>query len=148
MRERFSIFAFAIIRIYKYIKALESELAARIGVKGVHVFWIYTLFCEPDGLTASEIAQKNHVNRSLVSREIVRLEKEEIIAYRDEQDCHNKYNAKIVLTDKGKEVARSIFKAGLETQQAVGRDIADGELKTFYSVLGRLADNLSHISLK
>ena len=148
MRERFSIFVFAITRIYKYIKSLESEMAARIGVKGVHVFWIYTLFCEKDGLTASEIAQKNHINRSLVSREIVRLEKEEIIAYQTEGDCNNKYNAKIVLTEKGREIARSIFKAGVETQQSVGEDVPVEELKIFYSVLDRLADKLSRTSLK
>ena len=148
MRERFSIFVFAITRIYKYIKSLESEMAARIGVKGVHVFWIYTLFCEKGGLTASEIAQKNHVNRSLVSREIVRLEKEEIIAYQTEGDCNNKYNAKIVLTEKGREIARSIFKAGVETQQSVGEDVPVEELKIFYSVLDKLADKLSRTSLK
>lgn len=148
MRERFSVFVFAITRIYKYIKSLESEMAARIGVKGVHVFWIYTLFCEKGGLTASEIAQKNHVNRSLVSREIVRLEKEEIIAYQTEGGCNNKYNAKIVLTEKGREIARSIFKAGVETQQSVGEDVPVEELKIFYSVLDRLADKLSRTSLK
>ena len=123
-------------------------MAARIGVKGVHVFWIYTLFCEKGGLTASEIAQKNHVNRSLVSREIVRLEKEEIIAYQTEGGCNNKYNAKIVLTEKGREIARSIFKAGVETQQSVGEDVPVEELKIFYSVLDRLADKLSRTSLK
>ncbi len=148
MRERFSIFVFAITRIHKYIKGLESKMAARIGVKGVHVFWIYTLFCEKDGLTASEIAQRNHVNRSLVSREIVRLEKEEIIAYQTESDYNNKYNAKIVLTEKGKEIAHSIFKTGVEIQQTVGQDIPIEELKIFYSVLDRLADKLSRTSLK
>ena len=52
------------------------------------------------------------------------------------------------LTEKGREIARSIFKAGVETQQSVGEDVPVEELKIFYSVLDRLADKLSRTSLK
>ncbi|MBP3436431.1 MAG: MarR family transcriptional regulator [Clostridia bacterium] len=141
-------FVHEIDRLYKCVKGLENDMAERINVKSVHIFWIYSLFHEPNGLTASEIARRNNINRSLVSREITRLEKEGVISYREEGERKNKYNAKIVLTEKGREIAQVIFRTGVKVQHAVGQNVTANELKLLYSILGRMSDSLSQISIK
>ena len=100
-KDRFSEFVFKVERLSKCLKKLEMMTAERLGIKEVHIFWIYALIDHPEGLTASELARINSINRSLVSREIKELEKKSIIRYRSSGSADNKYNAKIVLTEKG-----------------------------------------------
>lgn len=143
--ERFYDFVVGIHSLDKYIKAMESAEARRIGVKGVHIFMIYSLVDSPNGLTASEIARKNGNDRSLVSREIDKLCKEDIVRYNETEG--KRYNAKIVLTDKGREIAKNFSKIGIEEQNKVRGSISMEELAVFYSVLQRMTSNVTE-SLK
>ncbi len=166
--ERFYDFVVGIHHLDKYIKAIESAVAQKIGVKGVHIFMIYSLADSPSGLTASEIARKNGNNRSLISREIEKLCSNGIVRYdmSDEKgkkydarivlteagskydakivltETGRKYNAKIVLTEKGKEIAKSFSKIGIEAQDKVRGNISMEELAVFYSVLERMTANI------
>ena len=144
--ERFSKFVYSIEHLRKCVKALEAETAMRLGIKGVHIFWIYSLIDKSEGLTASEIARKNNINRSLVSREVEELIKEEIVCYCNMNPSGGKYNAKIVLTDKGRKVADEILRIGIDSQNKTSADISEDELELFYSVLERMSENLSKIS--
>lgn len=144
MQERFGIFNFKISFLYKCIKSLEAEVAAKFGVKGVHIFWIYSLYNQPRGLTASEIAKTNSVNRSLVSREIQKLRKENIVYFASDA-ADNRYNVRILLTEKGKDVAHEIQRIGMQVQQQTNHGIPDEEILIFYSVLERMAENLGHV---
>ena len=142
--ERFHDFVVGIHHLDKYIKAIESSVALDIGVKGVHIFMIYSLVDSPDGLTASEIARKNGNDRSLVSREIDKLCKEGIVKYNSADG--KKYNAKIVLTEKGKEIAKSFSEVGMSAQDAVRGDVSMKELAVFYVVLKKLSANVAEIT--
>ena len=143
--ERFSLFSYKISSIYKCIKALEADAAVRLGVKGVHLFWIYSLVDHPEGLSASEIAKKNGINRSLVSREIQKLSRENMV-YFAPADSGAHYNARILLTEKGKAAANEIYRIGMRVQEATGEGLSEAELSGFYESLDRIADNLGRIA--
>ena len=141
-KERFSQLVRMVSRLDKSIKSLENAASQTLGVKSVHIFCVYSLIDAPDGLTASEIAKKNGINRSLISREIEKLNSAGVTCYSDT----NHYNAHIMLTERGREVAQKIFRIGIESQKKVDSAISEEELNTFYSVLGRMTDILTGIT--
>ena len=93
------------------------------------------------GLTASELAEKSNIDRSLVSREISELERG---GYIITSPCEGKrgYNSRIALTEKGRQLAKKIADTALEIQQAVSEDIDYDTLSLFYETLERLCQNL------
>ena len=144
--ENFERFTIDIEHLGKCIRALEIAGTAQFGIKAVHAFWIYSLIIHPEGLTATEIAATRHINRSLVSREIDRLHKEDIIESDEQQNGRkSKYNRRIRLTEKGRQVARRIVSIATDIQKRVDEGIDAGELEVFYSVLERLCDNFTKL---
>ena len=73
--ERFEKFILLIDQIHKDINRIKSFIVSDPELKGVHSMWLYELLRSPNGLTATEIAAKTKIDRSLVSREIRILEK-------------------------------------------------------------------------
>ena len=71
--ERFGKFTLLIDNISKAIHKIKIDTVPYLGIKSVHVFWIYNLYTHPEGLTATEIAANRQIDRSLVSREIAEL---------------------------------------------------------------------------
>ena len=107
---RFEKLALLIDGIHKSIHKMKVEAAPTLGVKAVHVFWVYELMIHPEGLTATELAAKSMIDRSLVSREIEILKGGGYISQdKPEEGAKRNYNTKFALTEKGKEAAKSIF---------------------------------------
>ena len=52
----------------------------------------------------------------------------------------------LTFTEKGKELARVIFREAMDVQKKADAGISEEELEIFYSVLERLQDNLSDIA--
>ena len=142
---RFEKFTLLIDGIHKSINRIKFDTAPYLGVKSVHVFWIYQLSLHPDGLTAAEIAAVSMVDRSLVSREIAALEKGGYVA-REETGKKRGYNARITLTEKGVELAERITEEAISVQSKVGEGITDGELRSFYVTLEKLYENFVALS--
>jgi DNA-binding MarR family transcriptional regulator len=122
---------------------MKLDIAPSLGVKGVHVFWVYELFTHPEGLTATEIANVSRIDRSLVSREIEALKSGGYIA---SVNKGRRYNERLTLTEEGMVLAEQINTKVVEIQNAVGAGIDDEELRVFYSVLERLHANFDAIS--
>lgn len=142
---RFEKFTLLIDGIHKSINRIKFDTAPYLGVKSVHVFWIYQLSLHPDGLTAAEIAAVSMVDRSLVSREIAALEKGGYVA-REETGKKRGYNARITLTEKGARLAERITEEAISVQSKVGEGITDGELRSFYATLEKLYENFVALS--
>ncbi len=136
MENHFEKLTISLDRLQKNIKALEKEESALLGVKGVHIFWIYALLAHPEGLSEAEIATVSKVNRSLVSRELDKLLEESIVT----KDTKSRYNAKITLTEKGREIATRIEDITMTIQKRVRQEISESELDVFYSVLAKISD--------
>lgn len=136
---RFEKFTLLIDGIHKSIHNLKITIAPHLGVKGVHVLWVWELLKNPDGLTAAELAMRSMVNRSLVSREIEELREGGYVVL--ELDGGNKYNGKLRLTDKGRELAESIGGEVVRIQDAVDEGVSEEELDAFYLTLEKLNNN-------
>ena len=143
--DRFESFILLIDAIHKSINKIKTCIAPESSVKSVHTMWLYELLRNPDGLTATEIATKTRIDRSLVSREINSLVREGFVKSDSEKGKRN-YNAVITLTEKGKILAEEIAKSALKIQNLVSRDVEMDELSVFYSVLERLYRNIEEIS--
>ena len=123
---RFGKFILTVEGISKAVKKIKLNEAPRFGLKGVHLLWMYELLKNPEGIAASELAEQSNINRSLVSRELQSLHKNGYIT--TVNSGRSGYNAKLVLTEKGVEIAHKIGNIALELQNRVSRDISDEEL--------------------
>ena len=142
---RFERFTLLIDGIHKSINKIKFDTAPYLGVKSVHVFWIYQLSQHPEGLTAAEIAAVSMVDRSLVSREIAALEKGGYVA-REDTGKKRSYNARITLTYKGYDLAKKITNEAIGVQSMVDVGITDTELESFYKTLEKLYENFVALS--
>ena len=145
--DRFESFVLLIDAIHKCINKIKTDIAPESAIKSVHTMWLYELLRNPEGLTATEIANKTMIDRSLVSREISALMREGYVRSASSEGKRN-YNSVITLTEKGKALAEEIAVAALEIQNKVSFDVSGDELQIFYSVLERLYSNIERISNK
>ena len=145
--DRFESFILLIDAIHKSINKIKTDIAPGCAIKSVHTMWLYELLRNPEGLTATEIAAKTMIDRSLVSREISALMHEGFVMC----DCpkgKRNYNSHIALTDKGSVLAEQIAESALKIQNQASRNVTPEELNVFYSVLERLYNNIEEISNK
>jgi DNA-binding MarR family transcriptional regulator len=142
---RFEKLALLIDGIHKSIHKMKVEAAPTLGVKAVHVFWVYELMIHPEGLTAAELATKSMIDRSLVSREIEALKKSGFVES-DAGSGKRNYNARIFLTKSGLKLAERIVGYAKYVQSTVDLGISEQELESFYSTLTKLCDNFTALS--
>ena len=145
---RFERFTLLLDGIHKGINKLKDEIAPALGVKSVHLLWLYHLWRNPEGLTSAEIAQARKIDRSLVSREIEILEESGYIALAEVKGRRRKYNARISLTEKGRELAEKIAEEAMRIQSTVDVGISEGELEAFYITLEKLHRNFEKLTAK
>jgi len=141
--DRFYIFSLLIDGIHKCIHKIKFDFAPDFGVKNVHMFWIYELGEHPEGLTATELAEKNMVSRSLVSRELECLrDNGYVILHENARGKRRNYNSRITLTEKGHQLANHIRQEALSVQSRVNEGISQEELTAFYATLEKLYRNM------
>ena len=145
--DRFESFILLIDAIHKGINKIKTDISPASAIKSVHTMWLYELLRNPDGLTATEIAAKTMIDRSLVSREISALMRAGYVMSASSEGKRG-YNSVITLTEQGKTLAEQIADAALTIQDNVSRDVNKEELSIFYSVLERLYRNIEEISSK
>lgn len=143
--ERFETFILLIDSIHKSINRVKLDVVQDSSVKSVHTLWLYELLKHPEGLTATEIASKSKIDRSLVSREMRALLKGGYISSADSSGKRG-YNERLILTENGMRLAEGIAESALLVQQSVSRDISVEELSVFYSVLERISANLTEVN--
>jgi DNA-binding MarR family transcriptional regulator len=142
--ERFEQFSSLISGIYRDIQKIKIKWTAPLGMKAVHIFWVYLLKNHPDGLTASELSRHSQSNRSLVSREIQELID---LGYVQAQDSKNRrYGQKLTLTQTGWQAAQRISEASLEIQNQVSAGIPEEDLIVLYRTLGILMENFHRMA--
>ena len=147
--ERFYSFVQLIDGVHKSIQKIRIDTAPYLGVKSVHIFWIYELYAHPDGLTAAELAAKNMISRSLISREIEALQQDGYVEILENSSGKRKnYNALISLTEKGKRLAQQILFEGMSVQTRVDKGITEEELASFYTTLNKLSNNLKIVAME
>ena len=141
--ERFEQFSSLISGIYRDIQKLKAKWTEPLGMKAVHIFWVYLLKNHPQGLTASELSRHSQSNRSLVSREIRELLD---LGYVQAENGQHRYGQKLTLTQSGHEVAQRISEASLDIQNRVNEGIPMEDLVVFYRTLGILMENFHRLT--
>ncbi len=145
--ERFNQFVQLIEGIHKSVNKIKLSVAPSLGVKSVHIFWLYELLSHPSGLTATTLASKSKIDRSLVSREVEELRERgyvEVVGGGGEK--RKNYNSRICLTEEGRGLALTITSYALAAQSAADSGISEDELQSFYATLRKLSENLSRLS--
>ena len=141
--ERFEQFSSLISGIYRDIQKLKTKWTEPLGMKSVHIFWVYLLKNHPEGLTAAELSRHSQSNRSLVSREIRELIDLGYVAHVDSSH-KSSYGSKLVLTESGMKVAQTISEPSLDIQNKVNTGISEDDLIVLYRTLSILMDNFCH----
>ena len=144
-QERFEEFSSLISSVHGNIQKLKIRYTTQLGLKAVHVFWLYLLRTHPEGMSASELAAAGQSNRSLVSREIDELFDKGIIFTQDNSD-KRRYGWKLMLTSKGRQLADVISAVVADIQNAVSQDIPEEDLITFYRTLRVLANGFGELN--
>ena len=143
-QERFEDFSALISSIHGNIQKLKTRYTTQLDLKAVHVFWLYLLRTHPEGLSASELAAAGQSNRSLVSREIDELFDKGIIYTQDNGD-KRRYGWKLMLTNKGRQLADVISAVVTDIQNSVSQDISEEDLISFYRTLRILANGFNEL---
>lgn len=138
--ERFEAFTNFINGLYWDIQKLKAKWTEPLGMKAVHIFWVYLLRKHPEGLSPSELSRHTQSNRSLVSREIRELIQLGYVAYQQERDIR-RHGQRLILTPEGIQVSDTIRKAALDIQNTVNSGISEEDLQVFYKTLARLQQN-------
>jgi DNA-binding MarR family transcriptional regulator len=106
---------------------------------------VYSLRKHPEGLTSTELAALSEIDRSLVSREVAKLCADGYITYVGGSGKRRNYNSRLVLTEKGLELAEYIRKEALKIQNQADEGISAEELAVFYSVMEKLNANFAKV---
>ena len=143
--ERFEQFSSLISGIYRDIQKLKTKWTEPLGMKSVHIFWVYLLKTHPQGLPASELSRHSQSNRSLVSREIQELINLGYVTV-ERTAGQRRYGQKLTLTQSGVEVAEKISEASLDIQNKGNAGIPEEDLFVRYRTLGILMENFHHLT--
>ena len=143
--ERFEQFNTLISGIYRDIQKLKTKWTEPLGMKSVHIFWVYLLKSHPEGLSASELSEHSQSNRSLVSREIQELVDLGYV-YAHQITSKRRYGQKLRLTPLGEDAAKRISEATLEIQNKVNEGIPEADLIVLYRTLGILMKNFHQLT--
>lgn len=144
---RYEKFTLYIDGIHKAINKMKLDIAPRLGVKGVHVFWVYKLLGYPEGLTAAEIAAVSMIDKSLVSREIAALKRDGYIEAKGAEAGKRSYNARLTLTERGRELAERIVAEVERVQDAADDGVSRDELVAFYNTLEKIHKNFMKLAV-
>ena len=142
--ERFEEFSTLISGVHGSIQKLKSRYAARLGLKPVHIFWLYLLRTHPDGLYASELAAASRSDRGLISRELDPL-LESGVVYTQETGERRRYGWKLRLTPRGEELAAIISSVAKSVQDSISDGLSETELRIVYDTLHTLSDGLDRL---
>lgn len=143
--ERFEQFSSLISGIYRDIQKLKTKWTEPLGMKAVHIFWVYLLKNHPEGLTASELSRHSQSNRSLVSREIQELIDLGYVCTQTGSQ-HRRYGQKLLLTPSGEKMAQRISEESLNIQNQVNAGIPEEDLINLYRTLGILMENFHRLT--
>ncbi len=143
--ERFEDFTTVISGIHRDIQKIKMKFTRQLGLKSVHMYWLYLLRVHPEGLSASELAELGKTNKALVSREIDELVDKGFIVT-SEHTMRRRYGWKFQLTDAGKQMAETIAEVALKVQTLASGEIPEEDMITFYRVINILLNNFDNMA--
>ena len=145
MQERFKEFTFLIAKLNKYIHKIKTGEMAEFNLKGPHVTSIYYLY-KCGALTAKEIRNLSGEDKASISRAIDYLEERGYVTC--ESCAEKRYNAKLILTDTGKEIGKRITDKIDRVLEASSIGINPEHRAIMYKTLALVSYNLEEFCAK
>ena len=139
MKERFQTFTSLIAKISRNIRKIKNQEMAEYGLRSTHVTCLYYLYSS-ESLTATELCERCEEDKATISRALDFLEENDYIAC--ESKYAKRYNSKITLTEKGKDVGKRITDKINFVLDEICIDLTEAERDEFYRSLAIISDSL------
>ncbi len=144
MLERFEKFSFNIFSIHHYLHKIMTEEMNSYGLKGPYAIYLIAMNRNESGITSAKLAEICGRNKADVSRAIADFERQNLVVRNGEKS----YNAKILLTESGKNIANALAKRAMDAVFLVGGDLEPTERDVFYNTLEKISEKLEFLSEK
>ncbi|MCR5283039.1 MAG: MarR family winged helix-turn-helix transcriptional regulator [Lachnospiraceae bacterium] len=139
---RFEQFTVSVFSITRYWNKIASEEMRGLGLKGSYALYLITLSSDPNGITATRLAELTQRDKADVSRAISQFQQQGLV----EAYGENRYRAPIVLTQKGKDLTGQIRKKAEHALQMAGEGLSEEMRQSMYQALEIIASNLKDMS--
>lgn len=145
MQERFKTFTVLITKINRSIHKIKTEEMAEFNLKSPHVSCLYYLY-KAEALTAKELCDICAEDKAALSRSIDYLETNGFIECNS--NAKKRYKALLMLTEKGKEIAKRIAQKIDNILEQASASITEESRKVMYQSLETINENLNKICEK
>ncbi|MBQ8444246.1 MAG: winged helix-turn-helix transcriptional regulator [Clostridia bacterium] len=145
MKKRFENFTVLITKINRSIHKIKTEEMAEFDLKSPHVSCLYYLY-KADSLTAKELGDICAEDKAALSRSIEYLESNGFIEC--SSNAKKRYKAALMLTEKGKQIAKCIAQKIDNILEKAGASITEENRKILYQSLEIINENLQKICNK
>lgn len=144
MLNRFARFSLSIAEIDRCWHKLAAEEMAKYGLNSPHAVYLITLYQYSDGITAAKLGELCCKNKADVSRMVSILEQKGLV--RREAVGGNRYRARLLLTEEGKQAAEQVQGRAALAVELAGSGMTEDEREVFYRCLERITANLQTLS--
>ena len=143
MQERFETFTVLINRISRNIRKIKNQEMSDYNLRSAHVsclYYMYTL----KGATATDLCERCEEDKATISRALDYLDTNGYITR--EVESKRRYKSPLLLTEKGKEVAKKISDkiGGVLDEISVG--LTEEDRIAFYRSLTIISESLESVS--
>lgn len=144
MVSKYEVFSTVVSSLYHDIQRIERTEMAKYGLKGPHAQCLVIMDRHPEGITAARLCEICERDKAAISRTVAELESAGLLIRREQNGVH--YRVPLVLTEAGREAARTVNTVAGQAVEQAGNGLGDQEREVFYHVLGIIAQNLHTIS--
>ena len=143
MIERFEHFALSISSLYRYMQKIERVEMEKYNLKGPHAQCMITMLRYPEGVTSAQLCELCDKDKAAVSRTVAELEQAGMI--QRNTNSGNRYRARLVLTETGREAALAVTQTALLAVEQAGSGLTEEQRQHFYFAMDLIAQNLGRI---
>ena len=140
MKDRFETFTVLINRINRNIKKIKNKEMEAYNLRSIHTTCLYYIYLN-ENITASKLYHRMEEDKAAISRALDYLQENGFIAMENSQE--KKYRCPLILTDKGKKVAKQIVDKINAILSEVG--LNKDERETFISQLSDISSKIENI---
>lgn len=144
MVARFEKFSYFISEISKNWHKIASDEMIKHGLKGPYAVYFTALSRYDEGITAARLAEICARDKADVSRAVNQMAKKGLVIKKEVNQNH--YNALLILTNEGRDVASKIKEKATYAVKIGGKGLTDEQRNDFYNSLELICNNLQSLS--
>lgn len=143
MLRKIGTFTKNVLIIYKGLQKMSKNALQKYDLKSNHTMCLFYLMQNPDGLTATQLSEKIGIDKAAISRLLPQLFKSGYLEYCD-FDGGKKYNARMMLTEKGKVIAEDLDRLISEYVYKFSTGVSKADIIVMYCSLKTIAANITN----